>query len=413
MKILKVFLVLTAILFSSCDSFRTGQKVVLWTDRPELITYGEVYNAEHEYKVEIVYKDSPAEELASGRAEVPDIVIAPYLNSKQIIGSFTDLGELFEDSSLERESFYQEALELGKTTDGQQAIPFSFNIPVFVFRTGEVDQNISPFALDSNSFVEVCTVFNNSRSSLRKSSFSPLWDKRNPFFFAFISDSNFYESETGTFSVDGTSLENNLQFMRGLIVRLSGNFESEKAFREKFLYMQPTDLLEKRRIFLSYSDVNSFCSIPDSKRKNLNFRYYMNEKQRISVCEDMLYAAIPSKGKNRKGAVDFLLWIMDEKVQQDMLERTKSMGIRSFGIAGGLSALKNINENTIPRMYPFMVGHVPIEEILNFPVPCPPDFDRLRDEAIIPWLYKQTGQESTTSDLQETIDNWRRMNAAL
>jgi len=412
MKFLKVLLLTVLVILSSCDRFQENRKIVLRTDRPELIAYAEAYNAESEYKVEVVYSAEPAKELADGKCTA-DLVIAPYLNSKQVTDSLMPLDNLFTESVLDRDSFYLEALEQGRTEKGQVALPVSFNIPVFLFRSGEVKHSVSSFNLDSNSFAVICSEFNSSKTSYRKSSFSPLWDNRIPFFFALLSDNNFYESENGKFTVNDVQLENRLQFMRGLISRFSGDFDGERYFREKFLYMPQLELLEKRRIFFSFSDVASFSNIPESSRRNLNFRFYLNEKNRIAVCENMLYAAIPGKSGNSKGAGDFLAWMMNEKVQTEMLGNAENRKIRGFGIAGGFSSLKGVNEKSFPKLYPFMVGHIPTEEILSFPVPCPPDFDRLRDEAIIPWLYTQTGQPSTTSDLMDTVDSWRRMNAAL
>ena len=65
------------LLFCSCQRGREDP-VVIWSDRAELASCVELFNATHDVKAVLVYKDSVSRSLPPARDEVtPDLVIGP------------------------------------------------------------------------------------------------------------------------------------------------------------------------------------------------------------------------------------------------------------------------------------------------------------------------------------------------
>ena len=414
MKHFRPYLLLLILLFpllAGCPFEKADQRVVLWTDRPEFAAYAQAFNsAQNEYVVEVVYKDSPASALKSKKAGRWDVAIGPFLNSVSLNDTFIPLENLFADGTVDKAQFYQNALEKGIQDGHQMLLPLSFNVPAFIFQSGKIKQEYDSFALAPDSFSAICLDFNKAKSRHAKSAFSPLWNPESLFFFSILSPGLCSQFEAGT-EVRQQDVEIGLDQIRQQIKDLDGGIKAEAKFREKYLYKNPLELLDSGHIFFWYGDVGSFYTLPADRRQNLDFRYYLNVDGKVSACEDMLWLGVPKKGGNTKGAVAFIQWLMNPEVQQNLILKAREMGIRSFGLAGGFSAMKTVNEDALPQIYPFINTFIPLEEYLAFPDSCPPDWYAFKNGAVIPYLVQECSAEETTRKLWEVSESWRRMNA--
>ena len=398
-------------LLTGCSYFKEDQRVVLWTDRPEFAAYAQAFNsAQDEFVVEVVYKESPASALKGKKVGRWDVAIGPFLNSVSLNDTFMPLEGLFSDGTVSKPRFYQNALEKGNRGGHQMLLPFSFNVPAFIFQSGKIKQEYDSFALTPGSFSASCIDFNQAKSRHAKSAFSPLWNPESLFFFSILSPGLCSQFEAGS-EVRQQDVEEGLSYVRQLIETLDGGFETESQFREKYMYKNPLELLDSGHIFFCYSDVGSFYSMPAEYRSNIAFRYYLNGDGKIAVCEDMLWLGIPKKGGNTKGAVAFIQWLMNPDVQQDLIIKAREMDIRSFGLAGGFSAIKTVNVEVLPQIYPFITTFIPHEDYLAFPDACPPDWYAFKNGAIIPYLVQECSSGETSRKLWEEAEHWRRMNA--
>ncbi len=397
---------------TGCPFQKADQRIVLWTDRPEFAAYAQVFNsAQDEYKVEVVYKESPAGEIRKKNSGRWDVAIGPFLNSTALPDdTFMPLGSLFSDGTVSKLRFYQNALEKGIRNGHQLLLPVSFNVPVFVFQSGKIKQEFDSFALSPNTFSAICLDFNKEKSRHAKSAFSPMWNPESLFFFSILSPGLFSQFETGS-AVRQQDVEAGLYRIRQQIEVLDGGLKAESSFREKYLYKNYLELLESGHIFFWYSDVGGFYTQPSERRRNIDYRYFMNDKGSIAVCEDMLWLGIPKKGGNTRGAVAFIQWFMNSDVQEDLILGAMGMDIRSFGLAGGLSALKTVNAEALPQLYPFISSLIPQEEQLAFPDSCPVEWYKLKSGVILPYLIKESSAEETSRNLWELIESWYRMNA--
>ena len=398
-------------LLAGCPFEKPDQRVVLWTDRPEFAAYAQAFNsAQKEYVVEVVYKASPASALKEKKLGRWDVAIGPFLNSVSLNDTFMPLENLFTDGTVDKNGFYQNALEKGIQNGHQMLLPLSFNVPAFIFQSGKIKQEFDSFALTPDSFSAICLDFNKAKSRHAKSAFSPLWNPESLFFFSILSPGLCSQFEAGT-EVHQQDVEAGLNHIRQMIADLDGGIKAETRFREKYLYKNPLELLDSSHIFFWYSDVGSFYTLPADRRQSLDFRYYLNGDGKVSACEDMLWLGIPKKGGNTQGTIAFIKWLMNPEVQNDLILRAREMNIRSFGLAGGFSAIKTVNEIALSQIYPFITTFIPREDFLAFPDPCPPDWYAFKRGAIIPYLMQECSTGETSRKLWEAAESWHRMNA--
>ena len=406
-----LLLILSVLILAGCSVFKEDQRVVLWTDRPEFAAYAQAFNsAQSEFVVEVVYKASPASALKGKKVSRWDVAIGPFLNSVSLHDTFMPLEPLFSDGTVSKPRFYQNALEKGKKDNHQLLLPVAFNLPAFIFQSGKIKNEFDSFALTARNFEAICLDFSKAKSRHAKSAFSPLWNPESVFFFSILSPGIFGQFETEA-EINQQDVEDGLLEVRQMIETLDGGIKSESNFREKYLYKNPLELIESGHIFFWYGDVGSFYSMPAENRRNVDFRYYLNGDGKTAVCEDMLWLGIPKKGGNTKGAVAFIQWLMNPEVQQDLILKAKEMDIRSFGLAGGFSALKTVNAEVLPQLYPFINSFIPQEDYLAFPASCPTDWYAFKSGAIIPYLMQECSIEETSRKLWEVTESWRRMNA--
>ena len=384
---------------------------MLWTARPEFAAYVQAFNsAQDEYVVEVVYKDSPAAALKGKKPGRWDVAIGPFLNSASLNDTFMPLEVLFSDGTVGKPRFYKNALEKGMHNGHQMLLPLSFNVPAFVFQSGKIRQEFDSFALSSSSFYSICDDFNKAKSRHAKSAFSPLWNPESLFFFSILSPGLCSQFEAGS-EVRQQDVESGISNIRQMTDDLAGGAKSDAQFREKYLYKNYLELLDSGHIFFWYTDVGSFYTLPSERRRNVDLRYYLNSGGKIAACEDMLWLGIPKKGGNVRGAVAFIQWLMNPDVQKNLILKAGEMDIRSFGLAGGFSALKTVNAEVLPQIYPIIDTFIPREEHLAFPDPCPVDWYPLKRGAVIPYLEQECSADETSRKLWEVVESWRRMNA--
>ena len=138
--ILKFVVFIALAVLNSCSLFY-NQRIVLWTDQPEMAAYIENFNSNNDfYKVEIYYRSNAAASL-SGTENQPDIVIGKRINSPELLSKFQPLDRLIGDEKIQPELFYRNLLSTGKADDKQLLLPLSFNLPGVVFKK-DMDRKI-------------------------------------------------------------------------------------------------------------------------------------------------------------------------------------------------------------------------------------------------------------------------------
>ena len=402
-----IFLVL--LVFSFIKNFSANNhKLVLWTDIPEFISYVEMFNAEHDsLKIEPVYQRDPARALMRTRNQ-PDIIVGNYLNSPQVIESFRKVNHLFRQKRIDSNSFYSVLLSRGAKGKSQMVLPVSFNMPALMFQPGEISQTISAFMITHENIIEISRAFNR-RVMKDVSAFSPRWNSDMLYYNAVMNNADFRTNETSGISYNMDGLEGSLRVTRAFINEINGGIERDIRFEEKHLYKPAESLIIEQRIFFAYTTLRDFYAIRQHQREKLSFRW-LSKENIIPVCDDIVFAGIPRSGSNRKGAEAFLEWFFDHHTQEKIMETKQLRRVRTFGISSGFSSLRTVNEQIFPKHYPLLVGHIPPQNMLAFPAPLPVEWEALKDSVIKRWLYRESGNTHTTSDLEAAIHNWYNFN---
>ena len=151
-------------------------------------------------------------------------------------------------------------------------------------------------------------------------------------------------------------------------------------------------------------DSRQLFKIPGEKHSAIDFRW-LSYENRIPVNPDILFTAIPKGAQNPAGGKSFLLWLYKPEIQQKLFEINHFKRLEGIsGIAGGFSALKEVNQTALPQHFPLLTGRIPASDTLVFPQTYPDNYRRLRDDGIIPWIINTITLENFEKTLQDQLN---------
>ena len=398
----------------------------LMTDRPEFAAYAELFNAEqNDYRINVIYREEPATAGTAGLSNI-DLVVAPFLNNPDLITTYRPLTKLFPEEEavneqlLEPRRFYQQFLDLGRDREGlQRLLPVSFNLPTLTFLEGDREVDEESFSLNLESIQEESGSYNlETDGRYSRMGFSPRWNPEVLYVKTNLFETSFRAKRSGAGASapvewDEGSLERTVTFIRNWIETVNQGRGREQDFIDIFMYDPPLKLLAEKRILFTYMTLSDFFQIAPERRRNLDFQWIAREDV-IPVEDDALFIGIPNSAQARPAAEAFLLWFFSPETQIAIIEANQFKRMRTFGIADGLSSLPAVNENYLPRFFPSLVGHIPPEDYLRFPLPLPRQWNQIKEELIIPWLLEKASVEEPESipPLQERIDLWYRQQSS-
>ncbi len=393
------------IIVTSCMN-NSNSNIILWTDKPEIAAYVEEFNStQDKFRLEIVYKKNPGEELRASESQ-PDFIISDFLSSPGIMELFAPLDDLLNEERLNRNIFYSDFLNMGKKEETLLLLPVSFNLPAVMFNTELESVTIPPFFLNPLEMETAAKEFNeNSNSGFQVMGFSPRWEKEVLYLNSVLEKADFKALSTGVLSWNNDNVMKSLEDLNRWSEDINDSFESQEEFTTKFLYDPGYKLIAEKRILFYYSDLVGFFSIPPEKRKNLDFRWFALENK-IPVLEDVVFSGIPLGAKNSEGAVEFIYWLFSPDTQKKLLKSSQIKRLDTFGFANGFSSLPSVNKNDLPIMYPKLAGSIPPESSLVFPDSLPFYWREIKKDVIIPWFYNRTQKIPQNISLQEAIEEW-------
>jgi hypothetical protein len=387
---------LSGFVLASCAKEGTGEAVI-WTDVPELAIAVELFDASAGGpRVELAWKGDLAEALSraggkSGEA-YPALVVGRGLGSDRFRDRLDALDYLIDKGSINRAAFYPELLEGGIVSGKRVLLPVSFNLPAIAFRRGQTVGG-GGFTLSLEEMSGPSMAFNAAESGgYARMGFSPRWNES---FFAAALDSgaagskgaSFRLSRSGELAWDAEGLAASLAALASWSARANGQAALEDDFAFKCLYAPPYRWLKEGRVLYAYMDSSELFALSEERRADLDFRWFAS-RGRVRVSEGSAYAGLPRGAPGRKSAEAFLRWLLSPSAQKAMLERASSAREleNSFGIAGGFSSIRSVNEEAFPMYYPELVGHAP--QALALPGPFPEDWRSLEAGLIEPWALE-------------------------
>ena len=397
-------------LLVSCD-LAEDSVAELWTNSTEFVSYAEAFNAsQNRYKVVVKYRNNTAQALLTEK-EMPDIVVGPYLKSQKTRQNFTTLDYLFAELSINKTIFYPQLLEPGRIQGYQYLLPVNFNFTAVIFPKNSTQLTKTDFILPLSTIQKKGATFNEIKNdSYTKMGFIP---RSNPNFLyttCRLFGSDFKEGGK-LFTWNEKNLQEAIKYLKNWTQTVNTSTAMEDEFQFKYMYDPAYKLVTGNRVLMSALNSKSLFVLPADKLSNIDFRW-LTKDDTIPVTEGTLYIGICKNGKNRKAARAFVSWFFKVDTQNMLLERSKKLGLldTSFGIAGGFSSLKEVNESALLKFYPVLLGHLPQLETIQVPQVLPSDWENIKKTIIMPFLQESLTAENSTqiNSLEKRISLWTK-----
>ena len=190
----------------------------------------------------------------------------------------------------------------------------------------------------------------------------------------------------------------------------------EDDFQFKYLYLPRYLSVQEGRIRFAYMNSSEFFLLSEERRAPMEFRWVARGTS-IPVLEDALYAGILRKGRGRAAAESFLRWFF--RGGDAALPPRKDPAMRTnesvFGIAGGFSSIRSVNQKALPAFYPSLLGHLPPPEYIEAPPALPAEWPDLKERVLKPFLLNASGTSlpdfDPRADLRRRMDQWKKQTA--
>jgi len=399
---------------------------VIWTDKVEVASYCELFNAsQNKYRIIVEYKENPADEILKKEAKA-DIVIASFLKGNATLGKFSSLDYLLR-GDIDATLFYEELLSLGNIDGVQYLLPVSFNLPTIIFSISNGHLLEDNFLVSFEDLKKLSSQLNKKKKdSYTKMSFAPRWEADLLYMAMQGMDVDFEEDRKkddskdtykesnvrGLFKWNEENLKRAIEYLKAWSKDANENSQFEDEFKFKYLYDVPYLSVSNGFCSFYYMPTERLFSIAKDKMENLDFRY-LDFDGKVPCKDDILYAAIMASSKNKKASEAFFVWFYSPSVQQQLLMQKidENVFTKEFGIAGGFSSLKPITEKAFPKYYPLLLSHLPPTKALKTPRILPNNWKLLKEEILYPYLldatyYIESDNNMSSISLKDRILTW-------
>jgi hypothetical protein len=372
-----------------------------------MAAYVEYFNTlTADYRVILCYKPNPAESVIL-RSRDADLILGPWLNGSAARRHFESLESLFNREYLNRDNFYSGLLNAGMWEGRQELLPFSFNMPAVVFPSGALAADAPKLMVSMEYMREKGVAFNQSvRDRLVRIGFSPLWQPEFLYSAAQIFGAQFRETPEGSVHWNSARLQDMREFCASWISETNLGYEQDSQFQRKYLYEPMPKLLDSGRILFYVTDSSSLFRNLEDQAEVVDFRW-LGAENRIPAEEEVLFFGIPKGSRNRRGARLFLTWVFQPETQGRLLEINQEKRLDTFGVAGGFSSLRIVNEREFPRVYRPLLGRIPPEEMLVFSKALPVNWGERKEQVVIPWLVSYVTGRADEELLSQRLMGYR------
>jgi len=399
----------------SCSA-PSAEPASIWTDAPALALAAELFNGSQDrYSVEVRWEADLAKAIRAAKRP-PSVAVGRYLKGSSVRARFRPLDYLFERARVNRESFYEGILALGEAEGRQALIPLSFNLPAIVFAKGAAPAG-DEFTISLEEMSGPSSAFaTRGKPGASRMGFSPRWD---PDFLvlAIGSGGAAFKQGKGGLAWSDDGLARAIDEVRLWTARVDGSATAADDYQFKYLYAPAYQYLREGRALYAYMGSSHIFLVPEDKREALDFRWFASGGL-VPVSEDIVYVALARGGAGREAAEAFVAWLFREESQEAVLElskRTRAMESH-FGIAGGFSSMRSVNEKAFAKYYPSLLGHLPPADSLAPPAAVPEDWPALEAEVLGPWLLDTTASrgpaEDSGAELAARLADYRKKGSA-
>ncbi len=413
-----LFLSLTMLFFSlflvACDEKTQEQRLVIWTDCPEFSQYIELFNKTHKDKSAIlVYKENPALSLPPAKDEiVPDIIIGSWLRNENTTRYFKQIDSLFDRKSIASTDFYPQLLESGKVRKTQYLLPVSFNLPAIIFSTKNKDLISENYTITLEQIRKIASEYNtkNKNDVYSKIGFTPLSNEGFLYLAAKLYNADIYEGKN-QLEWNEENLQKSIDFMRDWIRTENTSPQIEEEFAYKYLFMPYYRQVTSDRTLFAYTTSDVLLKAIKNQDLQIDYRWVCQDDV-IPIEDSYTMLGIYKKAKNVVGATEFITWFFQSDNQKQILERKIDFNLDTdlFGIAGGFSSIRDVNEHILPIYYTHLLSNLPPATMLEVPQKLPIRWDSVKSSVIDVYLRESVVAEDKTTvpSIRSLETEWRK-----
>jgi ABC-type glycerol-3-phosphate transport system substrate-binding protein len=390
-------------LLSCCGVF-DNHRVTICTYIPAILAYSETFNASQDaYRIEMFYHPEP--HMMLGEKETsPDLIIGGSLACPTNIQKFVSLDNLLKHDHVDPDAFYQEILIPGRYENKQKLLPLCFDLPAIVFeKNTDVQESTDVYFYLDTLKAKSREFIRNKGDRLLRMGFSPFWDNDFLYGTAVLYNVNFRTEGKELLVWDSDALTKAIAFLKNWVSEIPGGYAAERIYSRKYLNAPSYQLIKEKKIEFYFLDSEDLYIIPREKHNYIDFKW-LSYENKIPVCDDIVFLGIPSRAGNKEGAKAFIHWIFDPETQGKLMEINHFKRLDDmFGIAGGFSSLREVNNTTLPQHYPLFIGHIPAAESIIFPDVLPDNWGQIKNEIIIPWISEAIITENFDKKLEDQL----------
>lgn len=404
------FLFLFALFFAGC-SLKRETLITIWTNIPEFTEYGELFNDTHDKKkVVLVYKKNPSEAITSKTEKnPPDIVVAPWLRTDKTSRYFRAIDTIFDGGGLSPAIFYPPLLEAGKIRQAYYLLPVSFNLPAVIFSRENAAAVEDNYTLSIEQIKKAGSAFNelHKNGTYSRMGFVPQAGNNFLYFAVKAKGAQFREYKS-SFTWNADKLSDAIAYLKNWSKTVNTSSEAEQDFAYKYLSMPNFKRVTSGRTLFAYITSDALFSLTPEQSEQLDYRW-IYENNKIPIEDSFVTLGISKHAKHANAAYDFIEWFLNAETQRAILERKakQNLDIHQFGIAGGFSSIKEVNEHILPLYKTMLLRNTPPTDMLGVPEKLPADWELIKEQTVIPYLrdeIKNTG-DTPVLDLPTRIAN--------
>ena len=403
-------LFLFTIFFAGC-SLKRETLITIWTNIPEFTEYGELFNNTHgKKKVILVYKKNPSEAIASkAEKNPPDIAVGPWLRTDKTSRFFRSIDTIFDGNGITQSIFYPQLLEAGKIRQAYYLLPVSFNLPAVIFSRENAAAVEDNYTLSIEQIKAAGAAFNVQQKNgvYTRIGFAPQAGNSFLYFTAKAKGAQFREYKS-SFTWNADKLSDAIAYLKNWSKTVNTSSEVERDFTYKYLSVPNFKRVTSGRTLFAYITSDALFSLTPEQSEMLDYRW-IYDGNKIPIEDSFVTLGIPKGAKHPNAAYDFIVWFLSAETQRAILERKakQNLDIHQFGIAGGFSSIKEVNEHILPLYKTMLLTNTPPTDMLGVPEKLPADWEIIKEQIIVPYLrdeVQNTGG-APVADLPSRIAN--------
>ncbi len=417
-KPLKILLLLAAVLsvftLAGCKK-KPEKRLVIWTDNSEFAPFIELYNKNHRQKAVLVYKENIADNLLPEPGELePDIIVGALLKNNRIKKNFVALDFLFNRKYLSSNDFYKILLKYGTARHHQYLLPVNFNIPAMIFSTENENLVKDNYTISLEELRESGAAFNkkNKKDNYTAIGFAPQSNTNFLYTTAQLLGANFREDKNNSFTWNKDSVDETVRYLKEWISTENTSPQVESDFVYKYLSETPDKQVTSGRTLFSFVTSDKLFSMSAAQLAKLDFRW-LNHNGLIPIEDSMISMGIAKHTKKALLASEFISWFFTTETQHIFIERKMNTNLDTtqFGIAGGFSSLKDVNEHILPVYYPAMLTNIPQAGTFSVSDKKPTTWNKIKYRVIIPYLSEAVQAEDgkTVASMEERYSDLKKL----